>query len=112
MPSRADVADIEPHILARQMVGQRLAMGRPFGWLLLDSRTVLPFAGQIAFEIFKPNRKLIGIEALGTATELRALGLVDDRLEALDLAVAMHATWVWRHRVAPSRPRRRRRVHW
>jgi hypothetical protein len=72
------VVDIEPHILARQMIGLRLAMGRPFGVLLLDPRTVL-FAREIAVEIFKPERQLVGIEALGTAAELRALQLLDDR---------------------------------
>jgi hypothetical protein len=71
-----DVADIEPHILARQMIGQRLAMGRPFGSLLLDWRTALFFAGQIAVEIFEPERQLIRIEALGTEAELACAGAV------------------------------------
>src|SRR5207302_5526860 len=80
------VVNIEPHILARQMIGQRLAMGRPFGVLLLDPRTVL-FAREIAVEIFKPERKLFGIEALGTAAELRALQFLDARFQTLDLAM-------------------------
>ena len=83
------VIDIEPHMLARQMIGQRFAMGRSFGLLLLDPRTVLFFTGDIAVQIFKPERELIGIEALGAAAELRALQLLDDRFEALNLAVAM-----------------------
>ena len=83
------VVDIEPYILARQMVGQRFATGRSFGWLLLSRRTALLFAGEIAFDLFKSERKLIGIETLGTAAELRALQLLDDRFEALDLGVAM-----------------------
>ena len=33
------VVDIEPHIVTWQMVGQRLAMGGPFGLLVLDPRT-------------------------------------------------------------------------
>ncbi|MEY9495933.1 hypothetical protein ABIF33_004953 [Bradyrhizobium elkanii] len=81
--------DIEPHILARQMIGQRFAMGRSFGWLFLGSRTVLFFAGEIAIEIFKPERQLVRIEALRTTAELRALQLLDDRLETLDLTIAM-----------------------
>jgi hypothetical protein len=83
------VADIEPHVLARQMLRQRLAMGGSFGLLLLDPRTVLFFPGEIAIEIFKPERELIGIKALGTAAELRALQLFDDGFQALDLSVAM-----------------------
>jgi len=67
------VVDVEPHILARQMIGQRPAMGRPFGWRLLSRRTAPLFAGKIAFDLFESERKLIGIEALGSAAELRAL---------------------------------------
>jgi hypothetical protein len=57
------------------MVGQRLAMERPFGLLLLDVRTILFFAREIAVKIFKPERKLIGTEALGTVVELHSLQL-------------------------------------
>src|SRR5579859_2758245 len=81
--------NIEPHVLTWQMIGQRLAMGRPFSLLFLDPRTVLLFPGEIAVEILKPERQLIGIEALGTAAELRALQLLDDGFETLDLTVAM-----------------------
>jgi hypothetical protein len=81
--------DVEPHILPRQMVGQWLAMGTPFGLLLLDPRTVLFFAGEVTVEIFKSERQLIGIESLGATTELHSLELLDDRLESLDLAVPM-----------------------
>jgi len=83
------VVDIESHVLPRQMIGQRPALGRPFGWLLLSRRTALLFAGKIAFNLFKSERKLIRIEALGSAAELRALQLLDDGSEALDLGVAM-----------------------
>jgi len=83
------IVDIEPHILARQMIGQWLAMGRPFGWLLLDRRTLLFFATEVGVQIFKPERELIGIEALGTTAELRALQLLDDGFEALDFGIAM-----------------------
>jgi len=57
--------------------------------LLLDLPNALFFAGDIAVEIFKPKRQLIGIEALGATAELRALQLLDDGFETLDLAVAM-----------------------
>ena len=70
--------NIEPHVLTWQMIGQRLAMGRPFSLLVLDPQTVRLFPGEIAVEILKPERQLIGIEALGTAAELRALQLLDD----------------------------------
>ena len=60
-----------------------------FGLLLLDMRTALVFAGEITVEILRTERQLIGIEALGAASELHSLELFDDRLEALDLAVAM-----------------------
>ena len=66
------VVDIEPHIVARQMVGQRLAMGGPFGLLVLDPRTTLMGAGEIALEVFKSEGELVGIETLGMAAKLRA----------------------------------------
>src|SRR5207248_3077600 len=83
------VVDIEPNIHTRQMLGKWLAMGRPFGLLVLGPRAALFFTGEIAIEIFKPERQLIGIEALGTAAELHSLELLDDRFEALDLGFAM-----------------------
>ena len=46
------------------MAGQGFVTGRPFGWLLLGRPTALLFAGEIAFDLFKPERKLIGIETL------------------------------------------------
>ena len=46
-------------------------------------------AGEIALEVFKPEGELVGIETLGTAAKLRALQLLDDGSETLDLAVAM-----------------------
>jgi hypothetical protein len=64
-------------------------MARPFGLLLLDPRTALILAGEIAVEIFKPEYQLVGIEALGTAAELHSLELFDNRFEMLDLAVPM-----------------------
>jgi hypothetical protein len=58
------IAEAEQNVLARQMIGQRLAMGWPIGWLLLDARTALPDAGDIAVEVFQRERQLIGIKAL------------------------------------------------
>jgi hypothetical protein len=81
--------DIKPHIIAWQIVGQRFAMGGSFGLLVLDLRTALMGTGKIAIEVFKPEGELVGIETLGTATELRALQLLDNGFQALDFAVAM-----------------------
>jgi hypothetical protein len=64
------------------MVGQRLAMGGSFGLLLLEPGTALVFAREIAVEILKAERQLIGIKALGTTTELRPLQLFDDGFES------------------------------
>jgi hypothetical protein len=83
------VVDIEPHIVTWQMIGQRLAMRAPFGWLVLDPRTALMGAGEIAVEVFKPEGELVGIEMLGTTAKLRALQLLDNGFQALDFAVAM-----------------------
>ncbi|KJC54179.1 hypothetical protein UP10_40660 [Bradyrhizobium sp. LTSPM299] len=66
------VVDIEPHIVARQMFGQRLTVGGPFGWSVLDPRATLLGTGDIAVEVFKPEGELVGIETLGTATKLHA----------------------------------------
>jgi hypothetical protein len=45
------------------------------------------------------------------AFEGGAVGLASARHTAL-IARDSHTTWVWRHRFAPSRPGRNRRVHW
>ena len=85
----ADLAiNVEQNVLARQMIGQRLAPGWRLGCLCCDRRAVLPDAGNIAVEIFKCERQLIGIEAFGATPELRPLQLLDDDLETLNLAVA------------------------
>ena len=81
--------NVEADLFARQMVGQRLATRGPFGLLLLAMRTLLFFAGKIAVDLFERERQLVGIKALGTAAKLRPLQLLDDRLQALDLAVAV-----------------------
>ena len=36
------LADVEPHVLARQMIGQRLAVGWPPRWWSLDARYAFP----------------------------------------------------------------------
>jgi hypothetical protein len=84
------------------MVGQRLAMGRPFGLLVLSPRTLLFFAGEIAVEILKPERQLIGIKAFGTATELRALQLFDDRYRGRGDAEVLYLSGDCRGRAACS----------
>ncbi len=42
----------------------------------------------IGVEIFEPQGKLIGIQALGAPPELPSLKLLDEALEAFDLVVA------------------------
>jgi hypothetical protein len=69
------------------MIGQRFAF-RASVVLGDDDRTALPDAGNVAVEVFKRERQLIGIKAFGAAPELRPLELLDDGLEALDLTVA------------------------
>jgi hypothetical protein len=81
--------NVEVDLFARQMVGQRLPTRGPFGRLLLAMRTLLFFVGKIAVDLFERETELVGIKALGPTAELRPLQLFDDRLQALDLAVAM-----------------------
>jgi len=69
------IVDIEPYIVAWQMVRERLAMGGPFGSWALAPRAALMGTGEIAVEVFKPKGGLVGIETLGMATKLRALQL-------------------------------------
>ena len=83
------VVYIDPHIFALQMVGQWLATRGPFCLLVLDLWTALVFAGEIAVEIFKSERQLVGIDAFRTAAELHSLQPFDDRSQALDLTLAM-----------------------
>lgn len=62
--------DIEPDILAWQMIGQRFAPGRRFARRFvrhrIDRRAAFVNARNIAVEVFQSERHLIGIEALGT----------------------------------------------
>jgi hypothetical protein len=69
------IVDIEPYMVAWQMVRERLAMGGPFGSWGLAPRAALMGTGDIAVEVFKPKGELVGIETLGIATKLRALQL-------------------------------------
>src|SRR5271163_887749 len=84
--------DIEPDVLARQMIGQRFAPGlrlaRRFFHACLDRRMAFANARDIAVEVLESECHLVWIEALGAASELRPLELLDDELKALDLAVA------------------------
>jgi hypothetical protein len=62
---------VEPYVVTRQIVGQRLAAGRGFRLLFVDKQTALPFARKITVEMFQSERELIGIKQVGTAAELR-----------------------------------------
>jgi hypothetical protein len=81
--------NVEPDLFARQMVGQRFATRRAVRRLAFAGRTLLFLAGEIAVDLFERERQLVGIKALGTTAKLRPLQLLDDRLQALDLAVAV-----------------------
>ena len=83
---------IERHILPRQMIGKHRAPGRGpglgFRIACRRRRLVCLGAADIGVEVFQPEGQLIGIEALGPASELRSLKLLDEALEAFDFVVA------------------------
>jgi hypothetical protein len=62
-------------------------MNSLIGWGL-GRRLVRLSLCKIGLEILQAKRKLIVVDAHGPASELRALKLLDDQLEALDLTVA------------------------
>jgi hypothetical protein len=74
------------------MIGQAGAVVRcPTGFLLFATRQWRQIgfrAGDIGVEIFKPEGKLIGIEALGPASEPGSLKLFDNTLETFNLVIA------------------------
>ena len=84
--------DVEGHILARQVVGQagtvvRYTLG-PFLSAGRLRRQIGLRPGDIGIEIFEPEGKLIGIEALGPASEPGSLKLLDNTLEAFNFVIA------------------------
>ncbi len=83
---------IEPHILPRQIVGKRRVSRCGAGIRVGIVRRRLGVggfrAGHIGVEIFQPEGQLIGIEALGAASELGSLKLFDEALETSDLVIA------------------------
>ncbi len=91
--ARARIAlHVERDILARQMVGKCRAPWRGTGIGLRIARRrlcVIGFhAGDIGVEVLESEGQLIGIEALGPASELPSLKLLDEALETFDLVVA------------------------
>ena len=71
------------------MVRQRLALRqRACGLCNGDWMTLLDLA-DIAFEVVKSEHQLVIVQAFGPAAELCPLKLLDDRLEPLDLTIAV-----------------------
>jgi hypothetical protein len=87
--TRAGVArDIQNNIFARQMRWQTARLFRFRGLVgLRFGRKRLFGARNIGVEIFDAELQLVGIEALGTASELRALELPDNDAKLFDLAL-------------------------
>jgi hypothetical protein len=83
---------VERDILARQMVGKCRApwRGPGIGLRIVRRRLcVICFrAGDIGVEVLESEGQLIGIEALGPASELPSLKLLDEALETVDLVIA------------------------
>lgn len=53
----------------------------------MDIGNSFPHVRDIGVDFFQGECQLVGVEPLGTTPELRALGLLDDDLEAFDFAV-------------------------
>ncbi len=70
--------DVKQNVLARQMVGKRLAPRWCLGRLRYNGRPAFLNAADIAVDIFQSERELVGIKAFGATPELRALKLLDD----------------------------------
>jgi len=84
--------NVEGHILARQVIGQAGTIIRytpgPFLSAGRLRRQIGLRAGDIGIEIFEPEGKLIGIEALGPASEPGSLKLFDEALEPFDFVIS------------------------
>jgi hypothetical protein len=62
----ADITGVGEHnVLTRQMIGQGFGFRTSVVGLGDDYRTALPDAGNVAVEVFKRERQLIGIQAFG-----------------------------------------------
>ena len=79
--------NVQQPLLALKMFGKHLSAH----WLGAFERRWSAFddLGDIAVEILKRERQLVGIDPLGAAAILRALELLDDLLEPFDLTVTM-----------------------
>jgi hypothetical protein len=83
--------NIDRHILARQMVGKSLPMGRRLRTDIRRrcSRMACLQAGNIGVEVFQSESKLVAIDPLRAPSELRALESPDDELQSLDLRLRL-----------------------
>jgi hypothetical protein len=83
---------IESHLLPRQMSGKCQTPGRGsrLGVLIARRRWRLVSFGSsdVGLKVLETKGQLIGIEALGAASELPSLKLFDEALETFDLVVA------------------------
>ena len=86
-------ADVQRHILTRQMVRQVGAVARCTPGLLLFARYLGGQtghrSGDIGIEVLQAELKLIGIETFGTASEPAALQCLDDLPQPVDLGLRL-----------------------
>src|SRR5262249_37041631 len=81
-------ADLDPDLFTRQMIGEWLAPRLSI--LRFRPRFLRGFSARfVGLNVLQSKRKLIGIDALGPAPKLRALKLLDDQLEPVDLTLVL-----------------------
>src|SRR5262249_30753871 len=79
---------VDPDLFTRQMIGERLAPRLSI--LRFGTKPQRSFSARfVGLNVLQSERKLVGIDALGSAAKPRALKLFDDQLESFDLVVAV-----------------------